>query len=210
MIELNDFVKLQEFISEYVEIDGHTHVFRIAKYSSIMLKELGKPDEYAGYVGLAAALHDIGKLFVPAEILSKPGKLTPEEFELIKPHCSHGHNLMSPLNSNFFHTAGTIALYHHENWNGSGYPHGISGKQIPFNARVISIIDVFDSLVHTRVYKKAWTIKEAMKFINDQSGKKFDPEIVEVFDRVIAKFAGIVELEQQRDIDIHEAAQSSS
>lgn len=199
MIELNDFIKLQKFIREYVELDGGTHVFRIAKYSSIILNEMECTAEYSGYVGMAAAFHDIGKLFVPKEILDKPDKLTPEEFAQVQPHTTMGHKLMYPLKSNFFHTASEIALRHHENWDGSGYPHGLKKLQIPFNARVVSIVDVFDSLVHKRSYKDAWTINEATKFIHEMSGKKFDPDIVKKFDKAISKIAGIVEVEQAKD-----------
>lgn len=208
MLELREFVKLQKYVNEYVELDGGTHVFRIAKYTSVILHHMDCTTEYSGYVGLAAALHDIGKLFIDRDILEKPAKLSAEEFEIVKTHSIQGFNLMGPLRSNFFQSAAEIALNHHENWDGSGYPHGIKGNQIPFNARVVAVIDVFDSLVHKRVYKDSWSIKEAMEYIHDQSGKKFDPEIIAHFDKSVAHLAGIVELDQQRDID--EAAAKDS
>jgi len=200
MLELGEFVKLQKVINDYVHLDGGTHVFRIAKYTSILLAAMGKSNEYSGYVGLGAALHDIGKIFIPLEILEKPGKLTPGEFEIVKTHSLEGYKLMAGLKSNFFQMSAEISLYHHENYDGTGYPMGIKGQQIPFNARVVSIVDVFDSLVHKRSYKDNWSIKEALDFMNEQTGKKFDPELMEHFDKVVSKLAGQVELATHLDL----------
>lgn len=204
MLHLKEFVQLQAPIQEYIEVDGGTHVFRMALYTSMLLNNLGYTPEHSSFVGMTAALHDIGKLFVDREILNKPGKLTPDEFSQIKPHTIQGFKLMGGLRSNFFQTAAGIALYHHESWDGSGYPYGLKGEQIPLNARVVAVADVFDSLMHSRVYKDAWPVSKCVEFINERSGTKFDPQVIEAFNKTVADMASTKELE------IHQSKSSSS
>ena len=189
MLDLKEFINLQKYVQDYIELDGGTHVFRIAKYTSMILRKLDYTEEHSDFVGMVAMLHDIGKLFVPDDIVHKPGKLEPVEFEIMKTHTTKGYELLKDMRSHYFNSAASIALYHHENWDGSGYPLGIRNKQIPIYARAVSVVDVFDSLAHPRVYKDAWSISDTVQFIHDQREIKFDPMLVEVFDDVVADLA---------------------
>lgn len=179
------------------------HIHKTAEYVRIILekmKELGLhsdfiTDKYIENVVNSAPLHDIGKIKITDRILNKPGKLTAEEFEIMKTHAAVGGMIIEKVikqvpNSSFLREAKAIATYHHEKWDGSGYPKGLSGTDIPFSARVMSVADVFDALVSLRVYKPPMTLDRAFSIIMEGAGNHFDPEIVEVFfaakDRIIA------------------------
>jgi putative two-component system response regulator len=143
---------------------------------------LMEPDE----LGKAATLHDIGKVGVPDNILLKPAKLTPEEFEEMKKHTVYGHNILHRLtrrlpHNNFLVLADEIAWSHHEKWNGQGYPRGLKGDEIPIPGRLMAIADVYDALISVRPYKKAMSDEEARDFIVSQSGTHFDPDVVAAF-----------------------------
>ena len=129
----------------------------------------------------SSALHDIGKIGISDAILHKPGKLSPEEFEEVKLHTGIGYELLRNSKSIFLVAGASIALYHHENWDGSGYPQGLAGEAIPLNSRIVSIVDVFDALVSDRPYKQAWTQEAALEFLTSQRGLKFDPQLVDLF-----------------------------
>lgn len=146
-------------------------------------------NEFADTIEQASPLHDIGKVLIPDRILLKPGKLTPEEMEVMKSHSKIGaetlENIYAMSESNpALQMAIDIAKYHHEKWDGSGYPDGLKETEIPLAARITSIVDVYDILVSVRCYKAAYTHEEAMQIINDDAGKSFDPDIVEVFNKV--------------------------
>jgi putative two-component system response regulator len=126
-------------------------------------------------------MHDIGKIGIPDNILLKPGKLEPEEWEIMKKHPQIGADIIGQHQSPLLRLAREVALCHHEKWDGSGYPAGMRGAAIPLSARVLCIADVFDALTTERPYKKAWDTDEAFAFINEQAGKHFDPEIVNIF-----------------------------
>lgn len=135
-----------------------------------------------------ASVHDIGKVGIPDAILKKPGKLTSEEFDVMKTHPEIGGEIFANLreslrgfNENYYKIAEEITLYHHERWDGSGYPKGLRGDNIPLSARIVAIADVFDALTSERVYKKAFSFEDAVKLIEDSAGTHFDPVIVEVF-----------------------------
>ncbi|SFX47114.1 HD domain-containing phosphohydrolase [Ruminococcus sp. XPD3002] len=170
------------------------HVRKTARYTEIILNSLRKKgyyndeltDQFISDVVHSAPLHDIGKIQVPDAILNKPGKLTDEEFEIMKKHTTAGHNIISQAislvpNSGYLSEARNLAAYHHEKWNGTGYPYGLSGEDIPLSARVMAVADVFDALVSKRSYKDPFTFDEAMKIIREGSGKHFDPLVVEAF-----------------------------
>ena len=136
----------------------------------------------------SAPLHDIGKIHVPDAILNKPGKLTDEEYEEIKKHTTAGRDIinsaiemMSEENSGYLKEARTLAYCHHEKWDGTGYPQGLSGEQIPLSARIMAIADMFDALMSERSYKQVYSFEEAMETIKKESGTHFDPHIAEVF-----------------------------
>lgn len=130
---------------------------------------------------IAAMLHDVGKIGIPDSILNKPGQLSKEEFEIMKTHTLIGYRILSTIDHPIFQLASTVALNHHENWDGSGYPNGLKGEEIPLEARIVSLIDVFDALLSDRVYRPAWKEEEVVKYIKENVGKKFDPKVVKVF-----------------------------
>ena len=137
------------------------------------------PREFLKDIGLYASLHDIGKIGIPDTILKKPGKLTVEEFDEMKLHTEIGYELMDGLNIS--RVASNIVRYHHERWDGSGYPKGLSGDGIPIEARIVALADVYDALRQKRVYKDAFTHEKALEIISGQSEKHFDPQIVNIF-----------------------------
>ena len=130
-------------------------------------------------IGRGALLHDIGKIGVPDSILLKPGKLDPDEWEVMKRHPAYAVELLSPID--FLRPALSIPLYHHEKWDGSGYPHGLKGPEIPIEARIFSVVDVFDALTSKRPYRDAWHPNEAKSYIEEQSDCHFDPAVVGSF-----------------------------
>ncbi len=132
----------------------------------------------------AAPLHDIGKIGVPDHILLKPGKLSTEEFELMKRHSSIGAKILAGGHSELIQMAAEIAHHHHERWDGSGYPVGLRGDSIPLPARVVALADVFDALSHDRPYRKAWPLADVLKEIQRQAGHHFDPDLVAAFMRL--------------------------
>jgi len=143
-------------------------------------------------------LHDIGKVGIPDHILLKPGKLTPEEFEIMKKHTTYGVDALCCMGKesdslSFIRTASEIAGSHHEKFDGTGYPLGLKGKEIPLSGRLMAIIDVYDALVNKRVYKPAFTHEEAMKIIYDDRGKHFDPDITDAFFKIQAEFKSITD-----------------
>ena len=130
----------------------------------------------------AAPMHDIGKIGIPDQILRKPGRLTAEEWEVMKTHCQIGADILGQTDgSELLAMARVIALSHHERWDGSGYPHGLAGEDIPRVARMVAIADVFDALTSDRPYKEAWPLERALALLRDQAGSHFDPVLVQHF-----------------------------
>lgn len=171
------------------------HIRRIGLYSGLMARELGLPLEQADRIGKAAPMHDVGKLGVPDQILHKQGPLTPEEWHCMKRHCEIGGHLLAGSPSKLIQTAERIAWCHHERYDGSGYPKGLAGDAIPIEARIVSIVDVYDALRSPRAYKSAFTHDEAMNIILRGDGRTqpdhFDRHILATFRRVERKFAEI-------------------
>ncbi len=149
------------------------HVRRVAEYSYILSVAAGLSEEESNLLRLASPMHDIGKIGIPDHILNKPGKLTTEEFEIIKSHTQIGFEILKQSGRNIMKTAATIAMQHHERWDGTGYPNGISGEDIQLLGRITSVADVFDALGHKRVYKDAWSEVEILDYMKEQSGKMF-------------------------------------
>ena len=169
------------------------HVTRTKRYVELIAREMQKQERYAGVltdetverIVRAAPLHDIGKIAVSDRILQKPGRLTPEEFEEMKLHAAKGgemvHNILGNLDDEpFLRTAAEIATGHHERWDGRGYPAGLTGEAIPLPARIMSVADVFDALVSERCYKKAMPPEQAFQILEEERGKQFDPEIIDL------------------------------
>ncbi len=170
--------------AEFRDDETGEHTRRVGKLSGLLAEELGRPPEQVELVTRAAALHDIGKIGVPDGVLLKPGKLTPREFDLMRGHTTIGATILSGSNVPLLQLSASIALTHHEHWNGKGYPEGKDGDAIPLVGRIVAVADVFDALTHERPYKQAWTIEATIDEIKAQSGRQFDPKVVEAFLRL--------------------------
>jgi len=163
--------------------DGETgfHVRRVSEMIRFLSRQSGKPEAYCEELGIASIVHDMGKVAIEDSILKKPGKLTKEEFERIKEHTTIGHAILNNSTVPTIRLAAEIALGHHEKWNGRGYPHGLKGEEIPWSARLTSIVDVYDALANKRYYKDAWQEKEIREYLKEERGESFDPEIADLF-----------------------------
>jgi putative two-component system response regulator len=157
------------------------HTRRVGKTSELIAHALGCEDQVVGTISLAAPLHDVGKISVPDEILLKTTPLAYEEFERIKSHTTVGAAILSESGFDVTQVAEVVALSHHERWDGTGYPAGLRGEEIPLEGRIVSVADVFDALTHERPYKAAWPVDEALDEIACQKGRQFDPRIVDIF-----------------------------
>tara|TARA_R110002012_G_scaffold111352_8_gene256299 strand:- start:697 stop:2265 length:1569 start_codon:yes stop_codon:yes gene_type:complete len=166
------------------------HVKRVAEISSILAVAYGLGEDEVDLIKLASPLHDIGKIGVPDAILNKPGKLDPDEWEIMKSHAELGHRMLAGSNRKILTVASVIALEHHEKWDGSGYPHGKKGEEIHIYGRLTAIADVFDALGSERCYKKAWPLEQILTFMDEQSGRHFEPRGIDLFkaniDEIIA------------------------
>ena len=167
--------------SEWRDDDTGEHTKRVGELCARLACRLGWSDNDVYLIGLAAPLHDLGKIGIPDSILLSSQSLTPEEFTVMKTHTTIGANILSGSRSPMLELAETIAMSHHERWDGSGYPAGLGGEDIPMCGRIVAVADVFDALTHDRPYKRAWPIDEAMAEIAKGSGSHFDPSVVEAF-----------------------------
>ena len=167
--------------AEYKDEDTASHIVRIGSYSAMIAKKLGMPDKKAINILYAAPMHDIGKIGIPDNILFKPGKLTDEEFEIMKKHTVIEAKILSNSKSAIIKLGEEIALTHHERWDGKGYPNQLSGKHIPLAGRVVAIADVFDALMSKRPYKEASTLEVTLDIMQKERGKHFDPDILDIF-----------------------------
>ena len=167
--------------AEFRDPETGAHIQRMAYYSQIIAKGLGLDEKTQKIILEAAPMHDVGKIGVPDYILLKPGKLTHEEFEVMKGHATLGHELLNGSGSEILRAGAEIALTHHEKYDGSGYPHGLVGHKIPLFGRIVAVADVFDALTSERPYKRAWALDDACRFLEEGRGKHFDPMCVESF-----------------------------
>ena len=163
--------------------DGETgsHIRRLGLYSELIAKHLGWNEADAEEIRIAAPMHDIGKIGIPDHILKKPGKLTESEFEIMKLHPEIGARILSNSDSPLVQMARDICLGHHEKWDGNGYPYGLAGDKIPISARIVAIVDVFDALIHRRVYKDEIPTDKAILLMQEGRGSHFDPELLDLF-----------------------------
>lgn len=167
--------------AEFRDDDTGRHTQRVSHTSAMIAKQLLLPTETVELIRQAAPLHDVGKIGISDLILLKPGKLSDDEFEVVKTHPEIGAALLSQGHSMLVQLAERIARSHHERWDGSGYPLGLSKDDIPLEGRIVAVADVFDALVHERPYKKAWPVADAVAEIQRQGGKQFDPQVTEAF-----------------------------
>lgn len=156
------------------------HVERVAAYVGFICEKMGMDDVDSGFITHASAVHDIGKLIIPDDILNKPARLTEDEFELVKTHARIGEDLLKNSSEPLLQEAAIIAGTHHEKYDGTGYPKGLKGKEIPLSGRIVAVADVVDALSSDTVYKKAWTMERIQVLLKEESGKHFDPDVVNV------------------------------
>ena len=189
--------------AEYRDNETGRHVVRVGRYAAIIAKQLGLPDDRVSMIEQAATLHDLGKIGIPDAILHKPGKLSPEEYQVIQKHCGIGLRICEAMDATEFqsfarHTlvgsdimqgsgtplldlAGQIALTHHERWDGTGYPLGLAGSNIPLEGRITAVADVFDALSSKRPYKKPFSLDKCFEVLNEGRATQFDPEVLDAF-----------------------------
>ena len=167
--------------SEFKDMETAMHVVRIGWYSRVIARRLGAADEWCELIFNAAPMHDIGKIGIPDAVLLKPGKFEPHEWEVMKKHSEYGAAILGSHDTPMINMAREIAMYHHEKWDGNGYPEGLSGEDIPLSARIVALADVYDALSTERPYKKPWPEEKVLALIKDGAGNHFDPNIVPVF-----------------------------
>ena len=165
----------------FFDEDTESHVWRMAGISRLIGEQLGWDSKDLDELQYAAAMHDTGKIGIPSDILTKPGRLNTAEWEIMKTHAKIGYELLSFSDHPILKMAADVALHHHEKWDGSGYPEGINGEKISLSARIVAVADVFDALTSDRPYKKAWPVDVAFKAIEEDSGSHFDPTVVSAF-----------------------------
>lgn len=168
-------------VAESRDTDTGMHIRRICEYSRMLATKAGLPPRYVQIIAQASAMHDIGKVGIPDSILLKPGRLDPEEWEIMKSHSRIGYENLKGSSSKLLQTGCEIALTHHERWDGTGYPHGLKGEEIPISGRIVGIVDVFDALVTRRPYKEPWPLEKAFGLIEAERGKHFDPSLADIF-----------------------------
>lgn len=186
----NLILAVSQIIENKSENTGQ-HVKRVSEYTEVLCKCLGFNDEDSWKISLAAMMHDVGKLMIPESILEKPGKLTAEEFEIVKKHTQYGKQMLETSPGELFKLSTDIAYDHHEKWDGTGY-RGVKGEDIPICARCVALADVFDALVSRRAYKEPWPPEKAYEEIVSQRGKQFDPAVVDAFVQNFDKFKDIM------------------
>ncbi len=169
------------------------HVRRVAEYSYLMALKAGMGHEEADCLRLASPLHDVGKIGIPDAILLKPGRVTPDEFEIIKTHTNIGYDILKGSGRKILKAAATVALQHHERWDGNGYPTGLQGEDIHIYGRITCLMDVFDALSCKRVYKDAWVMGRVLDYLRDEKGGHFDPQLVDLFLANMDEFLAIKE-----------------
>jgi putative two-component system response regulator len=165
----------------YNDTDTGVHIWRMAAYSAALARAAGWSVEQAGVLELAAPMHDTGKIGIADKILKAPRRLNDEEMAIMKTHTTIGHQILSKNETPLFQMAAEVALYHHEKWDGSGYPQQLAGDTIPESARIVAIADVFDALTMKRPYKEAWPVDKALDTLQQDAGSHFDPGMVNLF-----------------------------
>ncbi|MBA56450.1 MAG: two-component system response regulator [Pseudomonadales bacterium] len=199
-------VKLIECLgraAEFKDNETGAHVMRISKMTGVVARALGLRAKDVEMVEQASPMHDIGKIGIPDRVLLKPGKLEGDEWSTMQTHASLGAHILQgdDNDSELLRVAAEIALNHHERWDGTGYPNGLKGEEIPLFTRITSVCDVFDALTSRRPYKDPWSVDEAVRFIEDQSGRAFDPTIVACFKSQLHKLLAVKAAFPDQDIE---------
>ena len=172
--------------AEYKDNETGMHVIRMSNYARLLAKAAGMDERAVELVFNATPMHDVGKIGIPDSIMLKPGKLTDEEWVIMKTHPAIGAGIIGdPNDSDLLKMAVTVAMTHHEKWNGQGYPKGLSGEDIPIEGRITAVADVFDALTSVRPYKKAWSVDDAIDLMKREAGEHFDPELIPLFINIL-------------------------
>lgn len=177
--------------AEYRDNETGKHVIRMSKVSQLIGLAIGMTSQQAELLLNASTMHDVGKIGIPDGVLLKPGKLDLAEWEVMKTHTLIGAEIIGHHNSDLLQLARIVALTHHEKWDGTGYPHGIRGENIPLEGRIVAIADVFDALTNERPYKLAWDVRDALRYMQQQSGSSFDPQLLDIF---VAKLPEVLQI----------------
>ncbi len=180
--------------SEYRDPETGAHIQRMAHYSCLIAAELGLSAIQQELILNAAPMHDIGKVGTPDHILLKPGRLNPEEMEIMRQHARIGYNILKSSEARMLQLAAEIAYSHHERYDGSGYPNGLSGAEIPLVGRIVAVADVFDALTSVRPYKQAWSVADARQYLIEHRGSHFDPECV---DALLRRWSAVEEIRER-------------
>ena len=177
--------------AEYKDNETGLHVMRMSHYAQVLALAYGFSEQKAEDLLHAAPMHDIGKIGIADSILLKPGKLTTEEYQEMQKHPLIGAEIIGDCESDLLKMAKAVALYHHEKWDGTGYPFGLSGEQIPVEARIVALSDVFDALTSARPYKQAWSIEQTLQHIRAQKGQHFEPLLVDLLEQNLQQILAI-------------------
>jgi len=176
-----DTIQRLVIAAEYKDEVTGDHIVRMSRYSALIAERYGLSDSEVKNILYASPMHDIGKIGIPDSILLKPGKLTDEEFEIMKTHTTIGARILGGSKAGILQLAKQIALTHHERWNGKGYPQGLSREQIPLVGRITCLADVFDALISKRPYKAPYPVEVALDIVKKERGEQFDPDLVDLF-----------------------------
>lgn len=187
----HEIIRRLGMAAEFKDNETGYHIIRMSKVSRIIAEGLGLTGTECELILNASPMHDIGKIGIPDRVLLKPGKLDAEEWEIMKSHVTLGVKILEGHDSSLLKTSVEIALTHHEKWDGSGYPNGLKGKNIPIGGRICAVADVFDALTSVRPYKKAWPVEKSVDLLKSEKGKHFQPELVDIF---ITKLPEILEI----------------
>ena len=190
-----DHLMLTAYIAEYAEWDNHSHLERIRRYTYILASGTDVGHNEASLISIASILHDIGKITIPVSILKKTANLEPDEYKIAERHTVESSRLLSGSGSPILQTAKVIARTHHERWDGSGYPEGLKGEEIPFSGRIMALADVFDALTTRRPYKTPMQPDAACALIKESSGSLFDPKLVTIFVDRFEDFHAVLQMQ---------------
>ena len=183
----------------YNDTDTGVHIWRMAAYAAVLARAAGWSIKQAALLELAAPMHDMGKIGISDAILKAPRKLTAIEMKSMQNHTVIGHQILSKSNTPLFRMAAEVALYHHEKWNGNGYPNRLKGTDIPQSARIVAVSDVFDALTMKRPYKEAWPIEKVFATLEQDAGTHFDPQLIKLFFQIKDEILAIKEAWDQKE-----------
>ena len=189
--------------AEFRDDETASHLQRMSHYSRLLALKHGLDEYTSELIRVASPMHDVGKIGIPDSILLKPGKLTAEEYDIMKQHAEIGYRILSGSDSPLLELAASIARSHHEKWNGKGYPRGLNQEDIPIEGRIVAVADVFDALTSRRPYKKAWSLADAIALLQSGKGEHFDPELVDLFLACMDEVLEIKERFRDDDASVH-------